>query len=192
MKLKFAALVILTVVLGTATVSAALLPAIAAPRTATTQQTTWSDLQVKQVAFPENLDIDVEAVYVIKTPEQWAAFWSNVPEATDPSAPTGEIPYVDFTHQFAVIASYGWKDEGYAISVTHAKFNGKAVFVTVDRQTPNPLNCRPRFDPFFGGIAIVERPAAEDFTVTPVGAVYQYVLETRWANPTRGCGGTVH
>lgn len=156
-------------------------------RGAVTAQTTWQDLKVVQVAFPENLDLDWEGVYVIKTEAQWNAFWARVPQVTVEGKAVGEIPQPDFSHQFAVVASYGWKSEGYAIQVTHAKFNGQQIAVQVDRQVPNPANCRVYFDPFFGGIAIIEQPAASNFASLPVGSSYNQVMEARWATATRDC-----
>jgi len=187
LKSKFAILAIGALVLATATVSAAVLPAITAPRGPVTAATTWADLKVTRVAFPTNLDVDHEGVWVLKTTDQWNAFWASVPQPTDPSQPVGDIPYVDFTHQFAVVASYGWHDEGFAISVTHARFNGMAAYVEVDRQVQNPDNCRPHYDPFFGGVAIVEKPAVTNFASTQVGASYHQVLEPQWTYATRDC-----
>jgi hypothetical protein len=175
------------VVIAAATVSAAVLPVVAPSRGPVTSATTWQDLRVVQVQFPDNLDIDVEAVYVIRTAAEWNAFWAQVPGVTVDGLAVGELPHVDFSRQFAIVASYGWHEEGYAISVTHAKFNGQQVYVAVDRQVPNPANCRPYVDPFFGGIAIVDQPAVADFSTTPVGSLYHQVLEAEWDVPTRQC-----
>ena len=187
MKSKILLFSVTAILIATTTVSAAILPFFPGVPGEVTEATTWEQLEIKQVIFPENLDIDVYSVYVIKNAEQWHAFWQSVPEITVAGSPTGELPYVDFENTFAVIASYGWHEEGYAISVTDAKFNGEQVYVQVDRQEPNPANCRPYFDPFFGGIAIIEQPAVEDFNSTPVGASYQQVLEEEWDVPTRNC-----
>ena len=187
MKLRVAVLAAGALILATATVSAAIMPAIPTNRGSITSQTTWTDLPIVKVAFPENLDLDYEAVFVLKTQEQWDAFWAGVPQVTAEGLAVGEIPQPDFTHQFAIVASYGWKSEGYAISATHAKFNGQQVAVSVDRQFPNPSNCRVFFDPFYGGISIVEQPAVSNFADTPVGSTYHQVMEARWALATRDC-----
>jgi hypothetical protein len=175
------------IVIAAATVSAAVLPMAPAKTGPVTAVTTWQDLRVVQVQFPDNLDIDVEAVYTLRTAAEWNAFWAQVPDVTVDGLAVGELPYVDFSHQFAVVASYGWHEEGYAISVTHAKFNGQAVYVQVDRQIPNPANCRPYIDPFFGGIAIIDAPAVGDLATTPVGASYNQVMEDEWDVPVREC-----
>ncbi len=187
MRSKLVLVSVTAVLIATTTVSAALLPFLPGAPGPVTEVTTWDELPTVRVLFPDNLDIDVEAVYVFKNADQWHAFWASVPDATVEGQETGELPYVDFEHNFAVIASYAWKDDGYAIEVTDAKFNGQQVYVEVDRQEPNPKNCRPYFDPFFGGIAIIQQPDVEDFTSTPVGASYQQVLEAEWDLPTRQC-----
>ncbi|HEX9709838.1 MAG TPA: hypothetical protein VGB42_07745 [Candidatus Thermoplasmatota archaeon] len=187
MKSKVLLISVSAVLIATTTVSAALLPFLPVAPGPVTEATTWQDLPIVRVVFPDNLDIDVEAVYVIKNAEQWQAFWQSVPDVTVEGTATGELPYVDFEHNFAVIASYAWHEEGYAIDVTDAKFNGDQVFVQVDRQEPNPENCRPYFDPFYGGIAIIAQPDVEDFASTPVGASYQQVLEEEWDVPSRNC-----
>lgn len=187
MRSKLLLLSVAAVLIATTTVSAALLPLLPSAPGPVTEATTWTDLETVRVIFPDNLDIDVEAVYVIKTADQWQAFWASVPDVTVEGTPTGELPFVDFDHSFAVIASYAWKEEGFAIQVTNAQFNGEQVFVQVDRQQPNPENCRPYFDPFYGGIAIIEKPDVSDFSSTPVGASYQQVLEAEWDVPSRNC-----
>lgn len=187
MKLRIPVLAIGAFVLIMGTVSAALMPWIPANHEEVTAQTTWTDLTIVSVQFPENLDIDVEAVYVLKTQAQWDAFWARVPDITVDGQPVGQVAQPDFSHQFAVVASYAWKAEGYAISVTDAKFNGREVAIQVDRQVPNPANCRVYFDPFYGGVAIVENPDVDDFTVTPVGSNYNEVMEARWEFATRDC-----
>jgi hypothetical protein len=187
MRSKLLLLGVTAVLIATTTVSAALLPMLPAAPGKVTEVTTWEELDTVRVIFPDNLDIDVEAVYVIKTADQWHAFWTMVPDVTVEGTPTGELPFVDFDHNFAVIASYAWHEEGYAIEVTNAQFNGEQVYVQIDRQEPNPANCRPYFDPFFGGIAIIEKPDVSDFSGTPVGASYQQVLEDEWDVPTRNC-----
>ena len=184
MKLKIGILAVGALVLATATVSAAIMPAIPNNRSSIIQQTTWQDLKIVSVAFPSNLDIKTEGVYVLKTQEQWNAFWANVPSVTDATQRVGDIPQPDFTHQFAVVASYGWKSEGYAISATHAKFNGQQVYVQVDRQVPNPANCRVYFDPFYGGVSIVEAPHGANLATTTVGASYNQVMEAQWVTNT--------
>jgi len=163
------------------------MPWMPAGNGAVSSQTTWTDLPIVSVAFPENLDIDIEAVYVLKTQAQWDAFWARVPDVTVEGQAVGDMPAPNFDHQFAVVASYAWKAEGYAIAVTHAKFNGQQIAVEVDRQVPNPSNCRVYFDPFFGGIAIVEQPQGGDFASTPVGSTYNQVVEPRWEFATRDC-----
>jgi hypothetical protein len=187
MKLRVAVLAAGALILATATVSAAIQPAIPTNRGALTSATTWKDLPIVKVSFPDNLDLATEGVFVLKTQAQWDSFWASVPQVTKEGLAVGQIPQPDFTHQFAVVASYGWKSEGYAISTTHAKFNGQQVAVNVDRQVPNPSNCRVYFDPFYGGISIVEQPSGVDFTNVPVGATYHQVMEARWAQSTRDC-----
>ena len=187
MRLKVGLLAIGAVVIAAATVSAAVLPVAAPARGPVTSATTWQDLRIVKVEFPTNLDIDQQTVYVLKTAAEWNSFWAQVPDVTVEGMAVGQLPAVDFSHQFAVVASYGWHEEGYAISVTHAKFNGGQVYVAVDRQVPNPENCRPYVDPFFGGIAIVEQPAVSDFSTTPVGSLYHQTLEPKWDIPTRQC-----
>ena len=189
MKSKLAILGVTALLIATTTVSAALLPFLPVPRGPVSDATTWQDLETLKVIFPENLDIDVHQVYVIKNTEQWQSFWASVPQVTEEGKPLGEIPYVDFEHTFAVVASYGWHEEGYAIEVTKARYNGERVYVQVDRQEPNPQNCRPYFDPFFGGIAIIDQPEVADFSETMVGASYQQVLEDAWPVANRDCGG---
>ena len=174
------------VLIGT-TVSAAIMPWMPSDHEAVVAQTTWTDLPVISVAFPDNLDIDEEAVYVLKNQAQWDAFWAQVPDVTVDGQPVGSVVQPDFSHQFAVIASYAWKAEGYAISVTDAKYNGNQIAVEVERQVPNPSNCRVYFDPFYGGIAIVEQPEASTFVSTPVGAHYEQTMEARWEHATRDC-----
>ena len=190
MRMKIAVLAIGALALVGTTVSAAMMPWIPANHDAVTAQTTWTDLPIISVQFPENLDIDVEAVYVLKTQAQWDAFWARVPDVTVDGQPVGSVVQPDFSHQFAVVASYAWKAEGFAISVTDAKFNGQQVAVQVDRQIPNPANCRVYFDPFYGGIAIVEQPDVENFALTPVGSNYNQVMEARWEHATRDCRAT--
>ncbi len=187
MRSKLLLFSVTAILIATTTVSAALLPLFPATPGPVTEATTWQQLPTVRVIFPDNLDIDVESVYVIKTADQWDAFWSTVPDVTVEGTPTGELPYVDFEHNFAVIASYAWKEEGYAIDVTDAQFNGHQVYVQVDRQEPNPDNCRPYFDPFYGGIAIIQKPDVANFESTPVGATYQQVLEAEWDIPSRAC-----
>jgi hypothetical protein len=187
MKMRIGLLALGAFVLVGTTVSAALMPWVPANHAAVAAQTTWTDLDIVSVEFPANLDIDVEAVYVLKTQEQWDAFWARVPDVTVEGEPVGYAKQPDFSHQFAVVASYAWKAEGYAISVTDAKFNGQQVAVQVDRQVPNPSNCRVYFDPFYGGVAIVENPAVADFSATPVGSNYVEVMEARWEHATRDC-----
>jgi hypothetical protein len=187
MQLKIGILVTGALLIATATVSAAIMPMIPTGRGPVTAQTTWQDLHVVSVAFPANLDLKTEGVYVLKTQDQWNAFWSSVPQVTVGGKAVGAIAQPDFSHQFAIVASYGWKSEGYAISVTHAKFNGQQVYVQVDRQVPNPDNCRVYFDPFFGGVSIVEAPHAANFATMPVGSAYNQVMEARWASATRDC-----
>ena len=191
MRMKIVVLAIGAIALAGTTVSAAIMPFIPTNHAAVTQQTTWTNLPVISVAFPDNLDIDVEAVYVLKTQAQWDAFWAQVPDVTVEGKPVGDVVQPDFSHQFAVVASYAWKGEGYAISVTNAKFNGKEVAVEVQRQVPNPANCRVFWDPFFGGVAIIEQPHVADFSSTPVGSSYDQVMEARWPQATRDCR-TVH
>jgi hypothetical protein len=187
MKTKIAVLALGAFVLIGTTVSAAIMPWTPTNHAAVAAQTTWTNLPITQVTFPDNLDIDVEAVYVLKTQAQWDAFWARVPGVTVDGQPVGEVAHPDFTHQFAVVASYAWKSEGYAISVTNAKFNGQQVAIQVDRQVPNPSNCRVYFDPFYGGIAIVEQPHVDSFGTTPVGSQYNQVMEARWDHATRDC-----
>jgi hypothetical protein len=187
MKLRVAVLAAGALILATATVSAAIMPAIPTNRSSLTSATTWTDLPVVKVAFPENLNLANEGVFVLTTQAQWDAFWATVPKLTTDGLAVGDIPQPDFTHQFAIVASYGWKSEGYAISSTHAKYNGQQVAVNVDRQVPNPSNCRVYFDPFYGGISVVEQPAGVNFASTPVGATYHQVMEARWAQATRDC-----
>jgi hypothetical protein len=190
LKLKAALLGLGAFVLAATTVSAALLVVVPTPKGPVTTATTWTDLPVVSVAFPDNLNIKLEQVYVLKTQAQWNAFWQSVPGVTVEGKAIGDLPAPDFSHQFAVVASYGWKSEGYAIQVTHAKTNGMQVAVQVDRQVPNPSNCRVYFDPFFGGIAIVEQPHTAHFDATPVGSSYNQVMEPRWASATRDCRTT--
>jgi hypothetical protein len=190
MKLKIGILAAGALLIATATVSAAIMPAIPNARASVTAQTTWTDLKVVSVAFPANLDIKSEAVYVLKTQDQWNVFWANVPKVTVDGKAIGAVPQPDFSHQFAIVASYGWKSEGYAIQVTHAKYNGQQVAVQVDRQVPNPANCRVYFDPFYGGVSIVEAPHSANFASTPVGSSYNQVMEARWSTATRDCRAT--
>jgi hypothetical protein len=187
MKLRIPLLALGACVLIGTTVSAAVMPWIPNNHPAVVAQTTWTNLPIISVAFPDNLDIKEEAVYVLKTQAQWDAFWAEVPGVTVAGKPVGEVAQPDFSHQFAVVASYAWKSEGYAISVTNAKFNGQQVAVQVDRQVPNPSNCRVYFDPFYGGVAIVEQPNVADFTTTPVGSHYDQTMEARWDHATRDC-----
>lgn len=187
MKLRIPVLALGALVLIGTTVSAAIMPWIPSNHEATVKQTTWTDLPIIQVTFPDNLDIDEEAVYVLKTQAQWDAFWAQVPDVTVDGKPVGEVAKPDFSHQFAVIASYAWKAEGFAISVTQARFNGNQIAVEVERQIPNPANCRVYFDPFYGGIAIVEQPEVADFTATPIGSHYEQTMEARWEHATRDC-----
>ena len=187
MKMKIAVLALGAFVLIGTTVSAAMMPWIPTNHAAVAAQTTWTNLPIVQVAFPDNLDIDIEATYVLKTQAQWDAFWARVPGVTVDGVPVGEVAHPDFTHQFAVVASYAWKSEGYAIAVTSAKFNGQQIAVQVDRQVPNPSNCRVYFDPFYGGIAIIEQPHAGTFSGTPVGSSYHQTMEARWDHATRDC-----
>lgn len=187
MRMKIAVLAIGALALVGTTVSAAIMPWTPNNHAAVASQTTWTNLQVVSVQFPDNLDIDVEGVYVLKTQAQWDAFWERVPDVTVDGRAVGSVAQPDFSHQFAIVASYAWKGEGYAISVTNAKFNGQQVAVQVDRQVPNPSNCRVYFDPFFGGVAIVEQPHVDNFAVTPVGSSYNQVVEARWDHATRDC-----
>lgn len=164
MRFKYALVAVAAVIVATATVSAAVLPA--APRQATLNAGAWTPLPLTKVAFPDGVTIDHEAVFVITTQEEYSAFVRTLPTA----ATDRDFPTLDFTHSFLVVASYGFKDLGYAISVDSAKTNGERVVVTVDRQIDNPEHCRITHNlQFQGQLAVISKPTTLDLTPDAVG-----------------------
>lgn len=164
MRFKYALVAVAAVIVATATVSAAVLPA--APRQPGLNPGAWTPLAVTKVAFPDGVTIDREAVLVIATQDEYNAFLQTV---SSPAAGR-DFPPLDFTTSFLVVASYGFKDLGYAISVDSAKTNGERVVVTVDRQVDNPEHCRITHSlQFQGHLAVISKPSALDLTESQVG-----------------------
>jgi hypothetical protein len=164
MRFKYALVAVAAVIVATATVSAAVLPA--APRQATLNQGAWTPLALSKVAFPSGVTIDHEAVFVITTQEEYSAFLRTLPTAP----PGRDFPTLDFTNSFLVVASYGFKDLGYAITVDSAKTNGERIVVTVDRQTDNPEHCRITHSlQFEGQLAVIAKPSTLDVSPGTVG-----------------------
>jgi hypothetical protein len=142
-----------------ATVSAA---SVVVPPLPKATPAVWQNLELQRADFPAGTSIPAETSFVIGTDGAYRAFVNGL----SPSGANGaSFPNVDFAKQFLVVASYGVKDLGNAMTITGARTDGAHVVVYLNQQADNPNHCRLQHNVhFIGQLAIVQRSGGADVT----------------------------